>query len=130
MALQSIAMRHDSQLQAAANNQPPLRMGMRGSGVKIMQTCFIRIGYSMPITTCQQTQEPDGVFGEETRSVVGRFQQREGLAADGVAGHDTLHRLDQLQPAEPLPSIVKPLLPPTTNQAKDQLMWRTFCHWT
>ncbi len=130
MALQATAMRNDPQLQAAANNQPPLRLGMKGSGVKIMQACLIRIGFSMPITTCQNSREPDGIFGEETRTVVGKFQQREGLSADGIAGHDTLHRLDQLQPAEPTPVVGPPVFSPTTNQAKDQLMWRTFCHWT
>lgn len=52
-------------------------------------------GYPMPISAGLQG-EPDGIFGTETDTVVRIFQTREGLSSDGLAGRNTLRRLDEL----------------------------------
>lgn len=128
MVLKSEPMRGDQHLQNAANNKPPLRMGARNSGVAIMQQCLMGIGYPMPITTKNGTAKPDGVFGQETQKAVQRFQRDQGLSPDGIAGRDTLHRLDQLMAIEPEVSKPGPLHP--TLAGIDQVHWRLCAMWT
>ena len=57
-----------------------LRYGDRGSLVSLLQKGLKRAGFEL---------EVDGVFGEETRRQLTRFQRREGLTEDGVAGPAT-----------------------------------------
>ena len=57
-----------------------LRYGDRGSLVSLLQKGLKRAGFEL---------EVDGVFGEETRRKLTRFQRREGLTEDGVAGPAT-----------------------------------------
>jgi len=128
MALKSSKMNTDPYLQQAANNTPPLRLGTRNSGTKIMQDCLIKLGYAMPITTKNGLSEPDGVFGQETLKAVQKFQRDQGLSADGIAGRDTLHRLDQLVlEYQEIPTPV-PLSP--TQAGIDQAHWRLCAMWT
>ena len=57
-----------------------LRYGDRGSLVSLLQKGLERAGFEL---------EVDGIFGEETRRQLTRFQRREGLTEDGVAGPAT-----------------------------------------
>lgn len=58
------------------------RQGSRGSEVREIQTKLKQWGY--------YDGAVDGVFGSKTTAAVKRFQQRNGLTADGIAGPATL----------------------------------------
>ncbi len=92
--LRSSRFRGDSRLQAAANNSPPLRLGERGESVRKLQQSLIDLRFPMPISTRRGT--PDGSYGSETVTTVQKFQTKHGLGIDGIAGQQTLSRLDQL----------------------------------
>jgi N-acetylmuramoyl-L-alanine amidase len=62
-----------------------LRQGARGSDVKEMQRRLKQWGY--------YDGSIDGVFGTGTRSALIRFQKKNGLTADGVAGQETFKAL-------------------------------------
>ena len=81
-------------------NNPPLRKGSTGDGVVELQKALIHFGYDMPISTHNDTIIPDGIYGSETEATVRKFQTDQMLSADGVAGRDTLGRLDQMLLAE------------------------------
>lgn len=96
MALLSQHLSGNSQLQAAAGNNPPLRKGASGDGVALLQQGLVDFGFSMPVSTSNGTQAPDGIFGDETFAVVKQFQTEQDLTADGIAGRDTITELDRL----------------------------------
>lgn len=60
---------------------------------------------------------PDGVYGESTRSAVAAFQQQSGLPVTGLADNDTWNRLaasylrhaPKVSPAEPLRIVLQPM---------------------
>ena len=56
--------------------------GSRGEEVRSIQQKLLQWGYF--------SGRVDGVFGQETYDAVVRFQKKNGLKADGVAGSDTL----------------------------------------
>jgi peptidoglycan hydrolase-like protein with peptidoglycan-binding domain len=59
-----------------------LRNGSQGDEVKELQRALLRKGINPgPI---------DGVFGPKTEDAVKRFQERNGLDADGIAGPKTM----------------------------------------
>ncbi len=60
-----------------------LRRGSEGPSVELLQLALDRAGLG-PLET-------DGLFGPATEAALRRFQRREGLAADGIAGPET-HR--------------------------------------
>lgn len=94
VALKSSRFRNDPRLQAAVNNTPPLRIGERGVAVQKLQKALIDLGFPMPITTRRGTV--DGIYGAETAATVRKFQAKHKLKLDGVAGRQTLSKLDQL----------------------------------
>lgn len=72
-----------------------LRYGMRGNDVRTLQTWLVRSGC---LKKARPGQPPsiDGVFGRSTRGGLVLFQKRHKLAADGVAGPQTLGLLKRL----------------------------------
>jgi len=96
MPLRSRRFSGNFRLENAANNSPPMRKGETGEAVKIVQQAFVDLGFPMPITTDKGNKPPDGIFGNETFSTVSKFQSQQGLSVDGVAGRDTIGRLDQI----------------------------------
>ncbi len=64
-----------------------LKLNSRGEAVRTLQENLALLGYRPGPT--------DGVFGEKTEDAVILFQEAEGLYADGIAGPQTLHALDQ-----------------------------------
>ena len=61
-------------------------MGDSGSAVKNLQTKLKKLGY--------YSGTVDSTFGSGTYAAVRAFQQKNGLTADGVAGSETLKKLD------------------------------------
>ncbi|MBK9081984.1 MAG: peptidoglycan-binding protein [Rhizobiales bacterium] len=96
MPLRSRTLKFDARVCKAAENNPPFFMGEAGNGVRTLQIGLIRIGYKMPISQPPGAQTPDGIYGDETASVVRQFQQKQHLDVDGIAGHDTLYALDAM----------------------------------
>lgn len=66
---------------------PVLRKGDTGGAVVSAQVKLIRLGYS-----CGWWGS-DGEFGNDTERAVKKFQQKQGLDADGVVGKETWARL-------------------------------------
>lgn len=82
-------------VRASANN-PCLRQGSQGEGVRVLQLALIDLGFEMPVSTHSGTILADGIYGAETLKTVIAFQRANGLDPDGVVGTHTLERLDQL----------------------------------
>ena len=95
MALTSPRFARNDRLQAAANNQPPLKTGETGEAVEILQQALIDLGASMPRST-NPSGLTDGIYGPETAATVTAFQASQGLSQDGIAGKDTLGKLDSI----------------------------------
>ena len=96
MALLSQRFGRSPKLQTAALNSPPLRSGSSGDAVKTLQASLVELRFPMPISTHAGKISGDGIYGVETAKIVKIFQVEQGLTVDGVAGTDTLHRLDQI----------------------------------
>ena len=61
------------------------RYGSSGSEVRTIQTKLKNWGY--------YSGSVDGVYGSKTLAAVKKFQKKNGLTADGIAGTETLHAL-------------------------------------
>ena len=61
------------------------KMGSRGSEVKNIQTRLKKWGY--------YTGSIDGIYGTATKNAVTKFQKKNGLTADGIAGPATLAKI-------------------------------------
>ena len=70
----------------SAKNDDSLRMGDSGSAVKDLQTKLKKLGY--------YDGTVDSTFGSGTYAAVKAFQKKYNLTADGVAGSETLKKLD------------------------------------
>jgi hypothetical protein len=62
----------------------PIEVGARGSHVRTIQAQLRHRGWDISV---------DGAFGPATRQVVKRFQERQGLTADGIVGPRTWRAL-------------------------------------
>jgi peptidoglycan hydrolase-like protein with peptidoglycan-binding domain len=119
MTLRSDSFKNSVRLQSAAKNSPPLRPGESGAGVALLQLALAALDYPLPRTLARIV--PDGIYGSETAAAVTAFQRDNGLAADGVAGHDTLGRLDEVysvRKALVQPPFPKPPAPPFPSSAQ------------
>ena len=65
------------------------KYGSRGSEVRTIQEKLKRWGY--------YTGSVDGIYGSLTVSAVKRFQQKNGLTVDGIAGENTLNAMGIMQ---------------------------------
>jgi murein DD-endopeptidase MepM/ murein hydrolase activator NlpD len=81
----------------------PLVLGMRGWDVAALQ--FALAWHGFPSATV------DGDFGSHTYEALRRFQVREGITADGIAGPETFAALRAPIPRSPL-RMARPLLGP------------------
>jgi len=75
-------------------NAPPLNPGERGEPVQAVQRALRDSGYELPQSFKQGVA--DGIYGAETRRALLKFQEDEQLIRDGIAGKQTLHKLDEL----------------------------------
>lgn len=99
MALNDPVLRASIQIVNASKNAPPLRKWATGAGVRVLQASLLDLGYRMPRTT-RDAGRPDGVYGSETVSVVTQFQVDNHLEHDGVAGRQTIAKIDALLTAK------------------------------
>ena len=60
------------------NDYKTLKVGDKGDNVKLLQRRLAELGY--------YSGDVDGVFGNQTRRAVERFQYYQGLSVDGIAG--------------------------------------------
>ncbi|MHC5933641.1 peptidoglycan-binding domain-containing protein [Nostoc sp.] len=79
-AVQRVHAKHRSN--SMANHSDVLRVGSRGEAVKTAQNSLKQQGF--------YTANVTGVFDNNTRSAVMKFQKSKGLRADGIIGHRTL----------------------------------------
>ena len=127
MTLQSSRFAGNQRVQSAARNEPPMRMGERDEAVAILQQALVDLGYPMPVTTANNREPPDAIYGSETRKTVWQFQRDHNLSKDGVAGHDTFHKLDELFAKKPTtpgnvpPPIIPPPPPPRPRPKRETL---------
>jgi peptidoglycan hydrolase-like protein with peptidoglycan-binding domain len=107
----------NERVRKAAANLPPMARGETGTGIAILQAALVDLGYKLP-TSMRKTGVPDGVFGDETHGAVLGFQRKESLSRkDGIAGRDTLERLDVLLlAAAPSKKVPSPILPSGTAE--------------
>jgi peptidoglycan hydrolase-like protein with peptidoglycan-binding domain len=96
MALRSGRFAKNARLVQVSNNNPSMRQGEKGEAVAIVQQSLVDLGFAMPITTNDGRSLADGIFGQETFRVVKLFQTKNGLAADGIVGRNTIAKLDDL----------------------------------
>lgn len=108
MPLKSPRFAGNSRLQKAANNAPALSGADCGTPVRIVQQALIDLGYAMPIST-KRYGSPDGIYGTETKGTIKVFQAKYKLSVDGLAGKQTMAKLDELLPTNgpPLPPLPK-----------------------
>lgn len=102
MSLQSPRFAGNTRLENAAENSPAIRAGAVGDHVAVVQKAFIDLGYSMPVSV-RKAGKPDGIFGNETWSVVYKFQTDQKLDRDGIVGRQTMTKLDELFRVTPPP---------------------------
>ena len=89
----------NQQLQRAAANSPPLKVGAKGDGVAELQDALYDLGFGLTRTFARG--RADGIYGPETEKAVRKFQEQHRLAADGVAGRDTIGKLDEIIASDP-----------------------------
>ena len=69
----------------AAGRLPLLHSGSTGGHVRAVQALLNGLGHNAGTV--------DGLYGDNTAGAVKRFQLANSLAADGIVGRDTWHRL-------------------------------------
>lgn len=79
---EEVKMAGKPEIDKTENTPPTLRRGSRGDDVKKLQETLNALGYDCGAA--------DGIFGVKTEAAVRKFQQVNGLAADGIAGKNTL----------------------------------------
>lgn len=71
-----------------------LYLGEKSDGVMLLQGGLVSLGATMPIT--MRSGSPDGSYGNETVNCVKDFQGANGCTIDGIAGTQTLTKMDKL----------------------------------
>jgi len=111
MALRSVRFASNQRLQRAAENAPPLTRGEPDrTAMSLVQEALVDLGYAMPRST-HPDGSMDGIYGSETEDIIKQFQRRHGLLGasgqpDGIAGRNTLHKLDAVAPVVPFSRTV------------------------
>ena len=77
----------DNNTGTSASTVRNLSKGMDGDDVKALQEMLVRLGYLQV--------NPDGIFGDYTRSAVIAFQQKAAIGTDGIAGPITMAALNK-----------------------------------
>lgn len=88
-----------------------LKLGAKGPTVKTLQQRLKALGYNVG--------SADGDFGKDTENAVKAFQARNGLSPDGIAGTQTLNKLNSSSALPPRPTATptpRPTATPRINQ--------------
>ncbi len=91
---------------AAPTRMPTLSVGDRGENVRVMQVRLKELGYL--------SGSADGIFGQQTKRAVERFQNYNKLKVDGIAGPNTLNKLYYARDVVYAPVDVTPTPKPVT----------------
>ncbi|MBD8068090.1 peptidoglycan-binding protein [Bacillus sp. PS06] len=70
------------------NTHNTLRYGHTGNSVRILQLELMKFNFYF--------EKIDGYYGPNTQEAVRQFQQKHNLKIDGIAGEDTLNKLNEL----------------------------------
>lgn len=70
-------------------SKPTLRKGSEGSDVEYLQSCLVKLGYSVG------SYGIDGDFGNDTYQAVRKFQSNHQLPNDGIVGQATWAAIEQ-----------------------------------
>ena len=93
------------------------REGDTGPGVRALQEALNRNGAQL---------DADGRFGARTEAAVMAYQRQNGLDVDGVAGAQTIGRLNQgLQQTPPAPNAPNTPTPPSQSEPANGNHWPT-----
>ena len=65
-----------------------LKIGDRGEDVRKLQRALLFLGFDL------RTYGSDSIYGSETESAVRSFQKKHGLVVDGIAGRETLSKIN------------------------------------
>ena len=71
----------------------PLSVGSTGVDVRTMQRQLNRIAKDYPFLG---TQEVDGIFGQNTKTIVQKFQKQFSLTQDGIVGKSTWYKISYI----------------------------------
>ncbi len=93
MPLTSPRFKDNARLQKAAENAPPMCFPETGQAVRLVQQALIDSGIPLPVST-KKYGSPDGVYGNETRLAIAKYQKTKGLPIDGICGKQTLTKMD------------------------------------
>jgi peptidoglycan hydrolase-like protein with peptidoglycan-binding domain len=113
MALTSPRFKDNARLQSAAQNNPVMKFPESGPAVRLLQQALIDSGYPLPVST-QKYGSPDGVYGNETKAAVAKYQKAKSLNPDGICGKKTLTQLDS-ELRGPVPAL--PPLPGASSSS-------------
>ena len=96
MALTSPRFRSSDTLKNVEANRAKLEKGAAGRAVHLIQMALLDLDYAMPRSTSNVKYGPDGIYGEETKAIVKKFQKdSRTLTDDGVVGQQTIQELDR-----------------------------------
>jgi len=101
MKLKSLMFRGDKRLELAASNSPPMRMPERHSSVETLKLSLWTYGHLRAMTV-----DTVGVYGPQTKEGVKSFQRSMGLKDDGVVGHYTMTKLDEVEYLNEGPGLI------------------------
>jgi peptidoglycan hydrolase-like protein with peptidoglycan-binding domain len=97
MPLTSPRFKSDATLNRVEANHAVLKNGSTGTAVHLVQMALLDLGHAMPISTGNTNFSPDGIYGNETKQAVKKFQKdHPPLSDDGVVGQKTIRELDRL----------------------------------
>lgn len=99
---------------APVQPDPILQQGSAGAEVRRLQTWLKATGAAIT---------PDGEFGPGTRAVVIKFQQQQGLTADGIVGERTWEALYRLVGPRRLPDFFSAYKQSQSAQTTAALEW-------
>ncbi|HKU94362.1 MAG TPA: peptidoglycan-binding domain-containing protein [Vineibacter sp.] len=99
MKLKSGWFKGDTRLELAASNSPPMRMPERHASVEKLKIVLWSWGHM------KHTTDPTRVYGPATKEAVISFQRSMGLKDDGVVGHYTMTKLDDLEYLSEMPGL-------------------------
>jgi peptidoglycan hydrolase-like protein with peptidoglycan-binding domain len=98
MALLSSRLKNTARLRSVeANGKQAIGKGEPDKeAVALLQSCMEELGFKSVRSKTKPNGRLDGIFGEETKEIIKKFQRRQGLIPDGLVGPKTLGELDAI----------------------------------